>query len=83
VTIVKTIQGQQAKPGDTIEVAAHAVGGSSRVATILEVIGALGHEHYRVRWQDDHESILFPGSGAVIRPKRGGSGRPARAVPHG
>src|SRR5581483_11427001 len=29
---------------------------------ILETLGLPGHPHYRVRWDDGHESIFYPGS---------------------
>jgi hypothetical protein len=43
-------------------------GGPPRRGQILEILGGKGHEHYRVRWLDDHESIYFPADGAVIVP---------------
>ena len=43
-------------------------GGPPRRGLILEVLGAARHEHYRVRWTDEHESIYFPADGAVIIP---------------
>ena len=43
-------------------------GGPPRRGLILEVLGAAGHEHYRVRWTDEHESIYYPADGAVIVP---------------
>jgi hypothetical protein len=53
--------------GDWIDV--HSPGGGlPRRGLILEVLGAPGHEHYRVRWTDDHESIYYPADGAVIVP---------------
>jgi hypothetical protein len=30
------------------------------------VLGQPGHEHYRVRWDDEHESIHFPTEGTSI-----------------
>lgn len=52
--------------GDWIEV--HSPGGGApRRGEILEVLGAEEHEHYRVRWTDDHESIFFPSEGSYIR----------------
>ena len=45
-------------------------GGPPRRGLILEVIGAKRHEHYRVRWTDEHESIYFPADGATVLPKR-------------
>jgi hypothetical protein len=43
-------------------------GGPPRCGLILEILGAQGHEHYRVRRIDDHESIYYPPDGAVIVP---------------
>ncbi len=31
-----------------------------------EVIGQGEREHYRVRWQDGHESVYFPGPDARV-----------------
>ena len=58
--------------GDMVEVAEHRVGGTARVGEILEVIGNEGHEHFRVRWEDGHESLFYPSSDAVVRPARSG-----------
>lgn len=48
----------------------HAVGQPERAGEILEVLGDPGHEHYRVRWDDEHESLVYPSSDVSIR--RGG-----------
>jgi hypothetical protein len=37
-----------------------------RRGEIVEVLGRPGHEHYRVRWEDDHESLHFPAQGTTI-----------------
>ena len=58
---------QSGHPGDLIEIHGHRVGEKARLAEILEVLGEPGHEHYRVRWDDDRESIFFPSSDATIR----------------
>jgi hypothetical protein len=56
--------------GDWVEV--HLPGGGApRRGKILELIGPRGHERYRVRWTDEHESIYYPADGAVIVPPRG------------
>jgi hypothetical protein len=61
---VKSMQGHA---GDWIEV--HSPGGGPpRKGKILEVLGREHHEHYRVRWTDDHESIFFPADGAHVVP---------------
>ncbi len=50
-----------AKTGDRIVVDSAHVGQPSRQGEIVEVVpGAGGDEHYRVRWDDGHESIYFP-----------------------
>jgi hypothetical protein len=58
---------QRAHPGDLIEIHGHRVGETARLAEILEVLGEPGHEHYRVRWDDDRETIFYPSSDARIR----------------
>ena len=57
-----------ARTGDWIEVNVIG-GGSNRRGQILEVLGGEGHEHYRVRWDEEHESIFYPGLDAEIRRK--------------
>lgn len=56
-----------AQAGDVIEITGHTVGDAPRTAEILEVLGAPDHVHFRVRWEDGHESIFFPGNDAVVR----------------
>ena len=56
-----------ARAGAVIEIHEHRVGEKPRTGEILEVIGEPGHEHYRVRWEDGHESIFYPSSDATIR----------------
>jgi hypothetical protein len=63
----KTVEGKPAEIGDLIEITGHSVGDAPRTAEILEVIGEPGREHFRVRWEDGHESIFFPGVDAMIR----------------
>ncbi len=65
--MTKTVGGKPAQMGDVIEITGHSVGDAPRSAEILEVIGEPGHEHFRVRWEDGHESIFFPGEDATIR----------------
>lgn len=49
--------------GDELVVDALHLGEPARTGEILEVLGA-GTEtvHYRVRWDDGHESVFFPAS---------------------
>jgi hypothetical protein len=65
----------KARVGDSVD--AHGVPGQpSRRGEIIELLGEAGHEHYRVRWDERHESILYPSDGVVIH-AAGGAGTPA------
>lgn len=76
VAMLKTVHGEPARAGDEIVITGHTVGESSRTAVILEVLGDPEHPRYRVRWEDGHESIYFPGEDAVIRrPAKRSTGR--------
>lgn len=55
--------------GDLVVVAGRRLGAPEQVGEILEVIGT-SREHYRVRWEDGHESLFFPGSDTTIRRAR-------------
>jgi hypothetical protein len=56
----------QANTGDRIVVDSAHVGQPPREGEVLEVLRENGHEHYRVRWSDGHESIYFPQSDARV-----------------
>lgn len=57
---------ETARPGDWIEV--HGLPGlPGRGGQVLEVLGRPGHERYRVRWDEAHESIFFPTEGVRVR----------------
>ena len=56
-----------AQPGDLIVIEGHRIGESRRIGEILEVLGSNGHERYRVRWDDGHEAVFYPGSDAVLQ----------------
>ena len=61
---------RSARVGDWLE--AHGPGGKPlRRGQILEILGRPGHMHYRVRWDEHHESIFYPqdGDGVVIQPR--------------
>ena len=55
------------RTGDVIVVSGHRVGDRERLGKILETLGEAAHVHYRVRWDDGSESILYPGNDATIR----------------
>ncbi|MEX1009293.1 MAG: DUF1918 domain-containing protein [Acidimicrobiia bacterium] len=64
-----------AEVGDELVVDSNEVGVPPRRATILEVRGAPGEEHYLVRWSDGHESVFFPSSSAhAVHPAGPGAG---------
>jgi hypothetical protein len=55
----------EAHAGDLLD--AHGSHGKpSRRGEILEVLGEAGHPHFRVRWDDQHESIVYPSDGVTI-----------------
>jgi hypothetical protein len=62
-----------ARVGDWIE-ARGLHGQPSRRGEIVELLGSAGHEHYRVRWDDQHESIVYPTDGVIITPQVAGRG---------
>lgn len=55
-----------AEIGDLIVVEEHRVGGGRRTGEILEVLGERERPHYRVRWDDDRETIFYPSSDAHV-----------------
>jgi hypothetical protein len=65
--MTKTVKGKPAQAGDEVQITGHAVGTSPKKGVIEEVLGDPGHERFRVRWEDGHESIFFPGEDAVVR----------------
>ena len=57
----------QAQVGDVVEITGHRVGEAARTGEILDVLGPVGSVHYRVRWDDGHDSLLYPSSDTVVR----------------
>lgn len=55
-----------ANVGDHIVLESNKVGGTRRSGEVLEVIEGSGGQHYRVGWQDGHESIVYPSSDASV-----------------
>jgi hypothetical protein len=57
-----------ARLGDWLEVEG-AGGYSSRRGQIVEILGRPGHVHFRVRWDEEHESIVYTAEhGAIVHP---------------
>jgi len=55
----------RARAGDWLE-AQGVPGCPARRGQILDVLGAPGHERYRVRWDEQHQSICCPSAGVVL-----------------
>ena len=59
--------GVEARVGDMLE-ARSIHGGQPRRGEVVAVLGLPGHEHYRVGWDDGHESIVYPADGVSVIP---------------
>ncbi|GAA4552763.1 DUF1918 domain-containing protein [Pseudonocardia xishanensis] len=56
-----------AHTGDHIVIETNVLDTARRRGTILAVLGGDEEtEHYRVRWEDGHESVFFPGPDARL-----------------
>ena len=56
--------------GDMIET--HGLRGKPpRRGMIIELLGDAERLHYRVRWDEQHESIVYPADGVVVTKARG------------
>jgi hypothetical protein len=55
-----------ASRGDRIVVESVHLDSGRRSGEVLEVLGDGETRHYRVRWQDGHESVYFPGPDARL-----------------
>jgi hypothetical protein len=55
----------QAHVGDRIVIESEKVGQKTRDGEILEVIESVHGAHYRVRWDDGHESDIRPAAGSA------------------
>jgi hypothetical protein len=60
----------QATKGDRLHVHSNTVGAHDRVGEIVEVRGENGTPPYRVRFEDGHESLVYPGPDCVIETKK-------------
>jgi hypothetical protein len=63
----------QAVNGDHIVVESAKVGSARRSGQIVEVLGGPAGEHYRVQWEDGHQSEFFPGPDAKVVPSASSS----------
>jgi hypothetical protein len=58
----------KAKVGDLLVISGHKAGDRERRVEIVRVLGADGAPPYRVRWEDAHESNVYPGSDMRVEP---------------
>ena len=56
----------EARRGDRVIVEGNKVGQTRRSGQILDVIRVREGQHYRVRWDDGHETVFYPGADARI-----------------
>jgi hypothetical protein len=63
-----------ARVGDQIE-ARGLHGRRTRHGAIVELLGGRGHQRYRVRWDDQHESIVYPTDGVIVTQRATRRGR--------
>ena len=72
----RRVNDMMATVGDRISIESEKVGTRPREGEILEVIESATGPHYRVRWEDGHESDFRPAAGSArIIPA------PAKAAP--
>ena len=56
----------RAVPGDWLVIPPRGIADRGRRGLILEILGHGEHEHYRVRWDEEHESIFYPSGGCRV-----------------
>ena len=60
----------EARPGDRLHLPSEQVGEAERTGVIVEILGeAEDHPFYKVRWEDDHETIVSPSPEARVEVK--------------
>lgn len=59
--------------GDRVIEESEQVGHHGREGEVVEVLGEGDNVHYRIRWEDGRETVLFPSSGSItfVHPKAG------------
>jgi hypothetical protein len=60
-----TITTEAARVGDSVEVNG-LPGRPPKHGRIVDVLGLGEHVHFRVHWDDEHESLLYPTAGATV-----------------
>jgi hypothetical protein len=64
MTGIETIR--PVEPHDVVKTSGRRVGDAGRTGEIVAVLGEEDHLHYLVRWEDERESILYPGEGITV-----------------
>ncbi len=62
--------------GDRIIFESRKVGGGRKTGEVAEVMLGASGQHYRVRWDDGHESIVYPSTDAFLESGPGQSQSP-------
>ena len=65
--MAQTEKESRGRVGDLVVVEGRRVGQGRRIGEILEVLGESGHEHYRVRWDTERESVFYPSNDSTIQ----------------
>lgn len=60
----------KAAVGDQLHVHSRTVEETDRTGVILEVRGEFGDPPYRVRFDDGHERLVYPGPDCIVEPRR-------------
>ena len=47
--------------GDTVAIPGRKVGDAGRLGEVVEVRGSEGQPPYKIRWDDGHEAVCWPG----------------------
>jgi hypothetical protein len=68
---------EQGKVGDRVSMESERAGQSAREGVIVEVLGADESAHYRVRWDDGHETTFYPTAGSIRIVRKATKAKPA------
>ena len=56
----------EAHVGDRIIVEGNKIGSGRKSGEVVDVVDGASGPHYRIRWDDGHESTLFPSSDCFV-----------------
>ena len=52
--------------GDHIIIESNKVGGGRKTGEVVQIIEGASGPHYRIHWDDGHESTVFPSTDAFV-----------------